>query len=167
MGQGSSLNRSSPHPVPSREAGCALQAGSAACAGTLTCPGISLCPHLCRLSPSLPIPPGPALPSQIGGHLHSTHDGCHCSASTNAPLPGAVVGQAPAPSLCLGTRGWLGPANAHLHLYRDPTRGWAWGQAWVCTGPRHARSSPLQCKGRLLGHRPCLPQLWHWGEVTV
>uniref|UniRef100_A0A8D0F6V0 Carbonic anhydrase n=1 Tax=Strix occidentalis caurina TaxID=311401 RepID=A0A8D0F6V0_STROC len=78
------------------ESSWALQAGLAAHAGTLTCPGITLCPHPCPLSPSLPTLPGPAHPSWLGGLLHSPRDGHYCSASTNASLPAAVVGQAPA-----------------------------------------------------------------------
>lgn len=77
------------------------------------------------LSSTFPILPGPVLPSWLGGLLCSTHDVHHSSASTNC-TPSRCGGEPGSSTIILlRTRGWLGLANAQLHLYRGPARGWA------------------------------------------
>lgn len=97
--QGSSLNRSF---LILWQVGWALQVGPGACAGTSDCPGISLCPLLCPVT----LPPHTAwlcLPVMVSVSSPISHYGHHCSASTNTPLPTAMVVQAGrAQPLCLG-----------------------------------------------------------------
>uniref|UniRef100_A0A663N8R3 Carbonic anhydrase n=1 Tax=Athene cunicularia TaxID=194338 RepID=A0A663N8R3_ATHCN len=120
------------------------------------------CPHLCPLSPSLPTLPCPDPPSWLGGLFHSPHDGHYCSASTNASLPGAVVGQAPAPSLCLGPGpgfDLLMPSSIFMGVLQGPG---------ACPLPQHP---PNLVSGRLLAQAVSLalppfllvPDREHWG----
>lgn len=100
--------------MPSEGKGCSPQAGFTAHAGTLASPGISQSSPL----PSVTLPPHATWPcpltSRPWGFLHRTHDEHHHSAMTDSPLT----------TYCTTPLGFGSAANAQLHIYRGPARGW-------------------------------------------
>lgn len=104
------------------------------------------------LLPSLPILPGPDLPSWLKGLLHGTHDGHHCS--TNTPLPTMVVGQAMAPSFCSGPGDGLDlrmPSSIFMRVLSGAGLGWAGGEPGPALAQDALEAAPCSARGGFWG----------------